>query len=196
LAENAMRKGSEVTSILTAYQANISTKKLEEKVEKSLNTELRVCYLLERLMSLLDVKYSELEKMRCLLFIAKLFPYKSLKDLLYGNPNKMFYTPNIRKFINFKYSITPYSTFTDEYQIKVSKMKISPSCLIPQYKESLKGSQTSHWSLKIPIRDFVEAGKMDNIGGILYDARHEIGLFPFNYYTNINCGDLVENGAK
>jgi hypothetical protein len=147
-------------------------------------------------MSLLDVKYYELEKMRCLLFIAKLFPYKSLRDMLYGNPNKMFYIPNIKKFINFKYSITPYSTFTDEYQIKVSKMRISPSCLIPHYKESLKDVPTSHWSLKIPIRDFVEAGKMGNIGGILYDARHHVGLFPFNYYTSIDCGELVQSGAN
>jgi hypothetical protein len=75
-------------------------------------------------------------------------------------------------------------------------MKISPSCLIPHYKESLKNSVTSHWALKIPIQAFVDAGKMGNIGGILYEARHEIGLFPFNYYNDINCGELVEIGAK
>jgi hypothetical protein len=86
LAEKAMQKGSEVTKNLTAYLANVSNEILEDKVVKSLNTERKVCYLLQRLMYLLDVKYFELEKMRCLLFISKLFPYKSVTSLMYANP--------------------------------------------------------------------------------------------------------------
>jgi hypothetical protein len=186
LIAKTIKNGSDVTTVLTSYLASATSENLTGTISSELNAELKVCYLLERLMKALGVQYYELDKMRSLLFLAKIFVFKGSPSHLQRTPtNKLMYTTTIKKFLNFRQRKHLYSTFTEEYQAKACEMKIWPSCITQHYKDSLCGSSVSHWALQLPVPLFINPKFMANVYGMIYESSQLMGTYPFNSYNEI-----------